>query len=76
MSDFEAKTVLSEAVSDDGDGDTVRCVKVKSDKNVLLKIFLNKATCDCFINLSPIFTTFNFLVNNHIVHMAHHFGCH
>ena len=53
------------------------CVKVKSCKIVvLLKIFLNKATSDYFVNLSPIFTIFSILVNNGIVHMSHHFGCH
>ena len=30
----------------------------------LLKIFLNKATSDCFVNLRPIFTAFSVLVNN------------
>ena len=54
-----------------------RCVKVKSGKIVvLLKIFLNKATSDCFVNLSPIVTIFSIQVNNYIVHISHHFGCH
>ena len=51
-----------------------RCIKVKSGKIVvLLKIFLNKATFACFVNLSPIFLIFS---NNDIVHMSHQFGCH
>ena len=51
--------------------------KVKSGKIViLLKIFLNKATSDCFINLSPIFTIFSIPVDNDTVYMSHHFGCH
>ena len=54
-----------------------RCVTVKSGKIILLqKIFPNKATSACFVNLSPIFTIFNILVNNDIVHRSHHFGCH
>ena len=53
------------------------CVKVKSGNIVvLLTIFMNKATYDLFVNLSPIFTIFSILVNNVIVHMSHHFGCH
>ena len=40
-----------------------KCVKVKSGKIVvLMKIFLNKATSYCFINLQPIFTIFSILV--------------
>ena len=59
----------------------VTCVhrygKVKLGKIVLLlKIFLNKATSDCFVNLSPIFTIFNIMVNDDVVHISHHFGCH
>ena len=47
-----------------------RYVKVKSDKmGVLLKIFLNKSTSDCFHNLSPIFTIFRILFNNDIDHI-------
>ena len=42
---------------------------------VLLKIFLNKASSDYFVNLSPVFTIFSILVNNDIVHMSHNFGC-
>ena len=49
---------------------------LKSGKGVLLKIFLNKATSEGFMNLSPIFTIFNILVNNDTVHMWHNFGCH
>ena len=52
------------------------CVKETSDKiAVLLKIFWNKATSNCFVNLSPIFTLFSILVNNNVVHITHHFGC-
>ena len=37
-----------------------RCVKVKLGKIiVVLNIFLNKTTFDCFINLSPLFTIFS-----------------
>ena len=54
-----------------------RCVKVKSGKIVpLLKIFLNIAASDCFVSLTPIFTIFSIQVQNDIVHMSHHFGCH
>ena len=52
-------------------------VKAKSGQIVaLLKIFLNKGTFDCFVNLSPILTIFNIPVNNDTVHMSHHFSCH
>ena len=42
---------------------------------VLLQIFRNKATSDHFVNLSPVFTIFNILVNNDTVNMSHNFGC-
>ena len=41
-----------------------------------MKIFLNKATSDCAINLSPNVTIFSITVNNYIVHMSHNFRCH
>ena len=54
-----------------------RGVKVKSGTIVVvLKIFIYKATSDCFINLSRIVFIFCILANNNIVHMSHHFGCH
>ena len=37
-------------------------------------IYMNKATSDCFVNLSPIFTIFSILVNNDIICMLIHFG--
>ena len=43
---------------------------------VLLKIFLNKANSNWFINLSPIFFIFYFPVSNDVVHISCHFGCH
>ena len=52
------------------------CVKVKSGIIVvLLKIFQNEATSDCFVNLSPILSLFSTQFNNDIVHMLHNFGC-
>ena len=57
--------------------DIHRCVKVKSGIIIfVLKIFLNEATSDYFINLCQIFTIFRILVNYDNVHMSHHFGCH
>ena len=54
-----------------------RCVKAKSGQIVvLLKIFLNKETSDCFVNLSVILIIFRILVNYDRVHLLHHFGCH
>ena len=48
-----------------------RYVKVKSGKTaVLLKIFLNKATFDCFVNLSPIFIIFSIQDKNYIVYIT------
>ena len=53
------------------------CVEVKSGKIlVLLKIILHKSTFDCFVNLSLVLNIFSIQVNNNIVHMSHHFGCH
>ena len=49
-----------------------RCVKVKPGKSVvLLKIVLNKATSDCFVNISPIFTILYILANSDIVHISY-----
>ena len=49
----------------------------KSGKSVvLLKIFLNKANSNCFINLRPIFIIFNVPVSNDVVHISCNFGCH
>ena len=31
---------------------------------------------DFFVNLNQIFIIFSNLVNNDVVHMSHHFGCH
>ena len=49
-------------------------VKVRSGKvGVLLKVFLNKATSDRFVNLSPIFTMFSIPVKIYLIHMSHRF---
>ena len=54
-----------------------RCVKAKSGQIVVLqKIFLNKETSDCFVNLGPILTIYSIPANNDTVHMSHYFGCH
>ena len=47
-------------------------VKVKSGKiAMLLTIFLNKATSDCFVNLGPMLTIFRIPVNNDIVYVTY-----
>ena len=57
--------------------DNHRYVKIKSGKiTVLLKIFLNNATCDGFINLSPIFTILKYYGHQNIVHVSHNLGFH
>ena len=50
-----------------------RHVKVKTG-NVRV-LLLNKATSQCFVNLSQIFKIFSILVNDNIVYMPHNFGC-
>ena len=51
-------------------------VKVKSGKIAILQnIFLNKATSDCLVNLSRLFTILSIL-NNNIVDMSYNFLCH
>ena len=52
-----------------------RCVKAKTGQIViLLTIFVNKGTSDCFVNLCPILIIFRILVSNDRVHLSHHFG--
>ena len=51
-------------------------IKAKSGQIVVLvKIYLNKGTCDSFVNLNLIFSNFSISINNDTVHMSHNFLC-